>query len=545
MLLSKYKVFLQEITSEIGTNLGDVESIAFFRKWNDTWFDGAEVKLNDKVLIAELEGIPPKQEIWRRRGSRTIYFQIPTFFSVVVVTFQRAPRAAKRSTYDKKVKLCLDRSQKAFDAAHDKLTGLLNASSFNDLTIAALNSMTTPEAAAEFVEVGQSHSKSVAIIALDIDHFKQVNDTYGHVYGDKVLTALGRRLETCAQEISEDVSIVIDQIHVSRPSGEEFLILVSGDLDIDGFKKIGEIIRTSVNQRQLPSDEEWSLVSSATDGNDTLQLPPSSERNISVSIGIASVGSKKSLPLSDPVQALRSRADKALYCAKAGGRNTVRHYDEILNVYGKVLEHQEVVDIVIIDIGKEVNVQKGQEFIVYHPNYTGIVPYIFDDGRTRRALGMCPRISIGRIIAFEIAQEISFCKIEEKKCNGPFLSGCNLEAVPLGSISHLFSGNDLHVEHEYHLSTFVEASNRCKVAVDGAIPVMVAVFTLANEEILIRDRGSSFINKCLAKIYQGIQEEFPDDVYVFKVKETEFGVVLITSNSEIMQNASINTVNLF
>lgn len=334
------------------------------------------------------------------------------------------------------------------------------------------------------------------------------------------------------------------KIFVSRPSGEEFLVLISGIFDLEGSKNIGEHFRTAINKSPLPTEEEWTAIHQVGKDEDTIQPPPLSERKITVSVGISSVGSLKSLPKSDPVQVLRDRADKALYSAKAGGRNTVRHFDEILNRHGRVIEHQENVDVVIIDIGKEVNVQKGQEFIVYHPQFTGSVPYMFDDGRTRRALGICPRIPIGRIIAFEVEPEISFCQIEEKKCKGLFEPGSSLEAIPLGSISHLLTREDFLTGDEFQLTTSKEVASRCKEAENDDIPTMAAVFSLANEVTLFKDRGSAFINQCLANLYQKIQSQFSDDVFILKVKDTEFGVVWISDNVQEMETISESVITI-
>ncbi len=184
------------------------------------------------------------------------------------------------------------------------------------------------------------------------------------------------------------------------------------------------------------------------------------------------------------------------------------------------------------------NVQKGQEFIVYHPQFTGNVSYMFDDGRTRRTLGICPRIPVGRIIAFKIEQEISFCKVTDNKFQEQFKPDSHLEAIPLGSISHLLSRDDFLTEDEFQLSTRGEISSKCKVAEKGNIPVMAVVFNLVNEDSLFKDRGSAFINKCLATIYQEIQENFSDEVLILKVKETELGVVWISDDDDEIINAS-------
>ncbi len=340
MLLSKYKAFLHELSSDKAIT-NNIESMKFYHHCENIWFDEKENNLEDEEIKFQLDKTLKDNKAWRPPQSKTAYFPIPEYFSVAVVNFPRMTQFQTRNKFQKNISICLDRAGKAFDASHDKLTGLMNASAFNDLTLSLLEShFPLDDLEGQFVQTEPMQGVSISIVALDIDHFKQVNDTYSHVYGDRVLAALGWRLETAAQELREKYSDKINTIEVSRPSGEEFLILISGIFDLDGFKEIGEFFRTEINKEPLPSDDEWTAVNTTKEDEKTLQLPPMSERKITVSVGISTVGSRKNLPpKSDSVQILRDRADKALYIAKAGGRDTVRHFDEILNRHGRVLEH--------------------------------------------------------------------------------------------------------------------------------------------------------------------------------------------------------------
>ncbi|WP_157964512.1 GGDEF domain-containing protein [Exiguobacterium flavidum] len=155
----------------------------------------------------------------------------------------------------------------------DFLTGLNNTRRFENL----LRRLET-----------QATEKNIpcAMLLLDIDHFKQVNDTYGHDAGDAVLVRVAELLRETARE--SDV--------VSRNGGEEFSILLP-------------------NCRQ----EEGMLVAERTRKRIELEsflLPDESEINITVSIGIASFPE-------DPVASLPKRADLGLYKAKRSGRNRV------------------------------------------------------------------------------------------------------------------------------------------------------------------------------------------------------------------------------
>ncbi|MDJ0629524.1 MAG: diguanylate cyclase [Rhodobacter sp.] len=127
-----------------------------------------------------------------------------------------------------------------------------------------------------------------AVMVLDLDRFKQVNDRYGHAAGDAVLTAVAQRMQTCLRR--EDV--------LARIGGEEFLAVIR-NCDVAQAKRAAERLRRVVCDRQvvLPGDA----------GNVTVTL----------SVGLVMGGR------ADPAATLISRADRALYAAKADGRNQV------------------------------------------------------------------------------------------------------------------------------------------------------------------------------------------------------------------------------
>ncbi len=537
MQLSRFKAFLVELA--VDSNLeGLSRKISVFRYWKEAWFDDASNKIDDSELISDLQLTLKKELHWRKPDSTNAFFPIIDLSAVAVVQFTTRTTTQTRDKFQTALNTCLDRAQMTFDASHDILTGLLNNTAFTEKVLESIELLTSPQEKEQHLETIPVKSKTTTLLAMDIDYFKQVNDTYGHVYGDIVLQALGRRLEISAQQVRNESTDNIHEIYVARPSGEEFLILVIGNLDLDASLKLGDLFRQSVCNGPLPSNEEWEAIQSTADEEESLPLPPLTERNITISVGVASVSSSRSLPRKDPAQVLRDRADRALYCAKSGGRNIVRHFDEILTKHGSLLEHKEDVDLVIIDIGREVNVQKGQEFIVYHPQFRGHIPYLYDNGRTRRILGICPKVPIGRIVAFDVQPEISFCKIEEKKFAGLFKPGSSLESVPLGSISHLIHREEFLNEDEFQFNTQKEVASKCKKADEDGETVMAVVFSMRNEETLLNDRGSVFVNQCLANLYVTIRDVFSDDAYIVKVRDTEFGLVLIGNEPKNMEQLS-------
>lgn len=133
--------------------------------------------------------------------------------------------------------------------------------------------------------------RPLATMVLDIDHFKQINDTYGHDAGDKVL-----------KEFADCVSSSVRGIDLAcRYGGEEFLVAMP-DTDMAFAEIIAERLRQEIAGRKFV----------VNGGRDTIQ--------VTVSIGIAST---ENGPEGDTAQKLIKRADEALYQAKSSGRNRV------------------------------------------------------------------------------------------------------------------------------------------------------------------------------------------------------------------------------
>jgi two-component system cell cycle response regulator len=132
---------------------------------------------------------------------------------------------------------------------------------------------------------------TVALLMLDLDHFKRVNDTHGHLVGDAVLREVAELL----------ISEVRGNDLVGRFGGEEFLVVLP-DTDDDGAAAFAERIRERVDRHAFPGRE------------DTPAL------HMTASIGVATFPAA----LIESVEDLFARADAALYRAKADGRNRVR-----------------------------------------------------------------------------------------------------------------------------------------------------------------------------------------------------------------------------
>ncbi|MEK3919549.1 diguanylate cyclase [Paenibacillus polymyxa] len=156
-------------------------------------------------------------------------------------------------------------------ASTDLLTGLKNRRFFQEKML-------------ESLMMFQEKQRYFSLLVVDIDHFKSINDTYGHPIGDLVLGNLAGLLQSVSR--STDV--------VARYGGEEFVIILP-DCEEEQAIGIAERYRSQV------ASADWG------------------EYNITVSIGAATVVEE------DTEKTLFQRADNALYVSKTGGRNRVTH----------------------------------------------------------------------------------------------------------------------------------------------------------------------------------------------------------------------------
>ena len=131
-------------------------------------------------------------------------------------------------------------------------------------------------------------STGLGVAILDLDHFKQINDNYGHGKGDEVLAAVGAALQTTVRD--SDIA--------GRWGGEEFMILLPG-VDRDSVKVAAEKIREAVAKLKIVGVD----------------------RAITASLGVAVMPEDGA-----DVTTLTCNADRALYTAKANGRNRVESF---------------------------------------------------------------------------------------------------------------------------------------------------------------------------------------------------------------------------
>lgn len=168
----------------------------------------------------------------------------------------------------------LDRARKR--ALTDTLTGLANREALYDAIDGAMRD-------------ASEHGSGLCLLLVDIDHFKRVNDTHGHLVGDRVIRFVATTLKR----------LVKGKDTAARFGGEEFAVVLP-DTPASGAMALAENIRRAVADARLVR-------------SDTRE--PLSQITVSVGVGSYRHG--------EEVNALFDRTDQALYAAKSGGRNRV------------------------------------------------------------------------------------------------------------------------------------------------------------------------------------------------------------------------------
>lgn len=206
------------------------------------------------------------------RGERINYEDDVTFPNGTVRTLhgEYLPRFASDGTVPGFYAIVRDITD-TLNAQTDYLTGLSNRRRFES-------------EGCRLLALAQRHREPISLIMADIDHFKTVNDTLGHLAGDEVLKKFAELL-----------------LHINRDSdlsgrwgGEEFVLLLP-KTDINGARELAERLRTAVAGNAFPNS-----------------------LRITISLGVAAAKSN------DSILTLQEKADNALYRAKGVGRNNVQ-----------------------------------------------------------------------------------------------------------------------------------------------------------------------------------------------------------------------------
>ncbi len=191
----------------------------------------------------------------------------------------------------------------AYQVLHDPVTGLANRVALMDRLSQALVAM-------------ERHPGRLAVLYVDVDHFKAINDSFGHAAGDQVLTEVGRRLTRLARHVDT----------VARLGGDEFVVLCGSLREDDNVSLIADRIVRGIRAPYL--EEGLDLT-------------------VTCSIGVVVVRD----PLAEPEQVIHE-ADEMMYEAKESGRNRYRVYDSgqhlrtgkdfLLAELSRAIEHREL-----------------------------------------------------------------------------------------------------------------------------------------------------------------------------------------------------------
>jgi len=173
-------------------------------------------------------------------------------------------------------------------AEHDQLTHLANRKTFNDFQKRAMSR-------------AKRYHRTMAVLFLDMDHFKEINDTFGHAIGDLLLISVAKRLESCVR--SSDL--------VARLGGDEFAIVLDELSRPEDAAQVAQSILESMNE---PHQLKGSPI------------------KVGISMGIAIYDADVA-----DVDELNKRADLAMYHAKKSGRNNFRFFSE--EMHKKALRH--------------------------------------------------------------------------------------------------------------------------------------------------------------------------------------------------------------
>ncbi len=161
---------------------------------------------------------------------------------------------------------------------HDALTGIPNRRYFM-------------EEAARLIALAQRHGSNLAFIMLDIDHFKKINDLYGHAVGDEVIKKTTRLMQSVLR--ASDL--------IGRLGGEEFAVILPYS-DLANAVKIAEKLRLAISE----SSHNFAIADNLAEHIDV---------KWTVSLGATD------MLLKDQLSGMSKRADDALYSAKNNGRN--------------------------------------------------------------------------------------------------------------------------------------------------------------------------------------------------------------------------------
>lgn len=259
--------------------------------------------LSDIVSIIEhgdADGIP--KELIPEYDTREI-----SVLSSTMNTMIKSIRSSKIALLEQHNQLRLQKNELQYQATHDALTGLANRILFT-------------ERLEDAIKRSKAHHIQMALLFIDLDHFKEINDSLGHEAGDKVLNIVTERLRDTVKKDEK----------LARFGGDEFTVI------IEGFVHRHEVSGLANQILQVLSEAI---------------IVEHKELYVGCSIGISLFPDNGDVP-----QDLLKYADAAMYAAKNEGRNNVRYYTSEMTA--RALER------IVMEASLRLGL-KNQEFVVY------------------------------------------------------------------------------------------------------------------------------------------------------------------------------------
>ncbi|TMP14272.1 diguanylate cyclase [Pseudoalteromonas sp. S2721] len=296
-----HQINRQGISSLSNTQLEDViAEIEQAMEWHQSWYKNllrcliADTPANEQDLADNAHNFCRFGQWFNKLPDQTI--KLHPHFSEIASAHKKMHQGAKVLLSLKESKTVipvnlldqfhadLDRLRELFDCLIDEFTEVLHT---RDPLTGASNRTNLLENLQKEHELCKRKSLSCALIMIDLDHFKQVNDEFGHAAGDKVLIALVKCIKSQLRKY--------DQLY--RYGGEEFLVCLP-QTELDDAKSFSERLRAGV---------------------EALKIDISNDNHINVtgSFGVTLISPD------DNIETAIERADEAMYQAKKSGRNRV------------------------------------------------------------------------------------------------------------------------------------------------------------------------------------------------------------------------------
>ncbi|WP_294869969.1 EAL domain-containing protein [Sulfuricurvum sp. RIFCSPLOWO2_12_FULL_43_24] len=269
----------------------------------------------DVISNSDKDGIPI--ELFPEYDSQEIFALSSTMNTMIT-----SIRASKIALLEQHNKLREQKNALQYQATHDALTGLANRILFT-------------ERLEHLIDKSKDNNTQMALLFVDLDHFKEINDSLGHEAGDKVLRIVTQRLNTT----------IHNKEALARFGGDEFTVIVEG--------------KEQVEEAPLLADKILKILSEPI-------IVEHHELYVGCSIGVSLFPDN-----GDTAQDLLKYADAAMYAAKNEGRNNIRYYSSEMTA--RALER------VVMDTSLRTAL-KNEEFIVYYQ------PQI--NGKTNTLVGM-------------------------------------------------------------------------------------------------------------------------------------------------------------